>query len=136
LQAYASCEPSQDHPEIPVSVEDHHILPGMLVFADVDVNLYVYLACLPRDRDDIGRQEYDEVRQAQRKVVGASAVRLSAGYGCARPERAFDFLVSDDGRAVAGTGDDKVHVAVVFLLRGFVGDTNVLEKGGETWEKG
>jgi hypothetical protein len=44
----------------------------------------------------------------------------------------FDFFVSNGGER---TGDYKVYISVVLLLRGFVGNADVLEKRSETWQK-
>jgi hypothetical protein len=46
VQAYTSSEASHDHTEISIRVEDHHILPVLRIFLDIDVDLDVYLTCL------------------------------------------------------------------------------------------
>jgi hypothetical protein len=61
--------------------------------------------------------------------VGASAVGLRTWYASARPERMFDFFVSNGGER---TGDYKIYISMVLLLRSFVGNADVLEKRSET----
>ena len=129
VQAYTSSEASHDHAEISIRVEDHHILPVLRIFADIDVDLNVYLSCVFWD---VSGKRRDDVCQAQCKIVGASAVRLPAGYASARSKRKFDFFVPDGG---GGTCDYKVYITMILLLWGFVGDANVLEKRSETWQK-
>ena len=133
VQAYTSSEASHDHAEIPIRVEDHHILPVLRIFADIDVDLNVYLTCLFWDLYGVGWRGRDNVRQAQCKIVRSSTVRLCAAYASARSERMFDFFVSNGGER---TGDYKIYVSVVLLLRGFVGDADVLKMRSETWQKG
>jgi hypothetical protein len=50
VQAYTSSEASHDHAEISIRMEDHHILPVLRIFADIDVDLDVYLSFLFWDR--------------------------------------------------------------------------------------
>jgi hypothetical protein len=132
VQAHTSSEASHDHAEISIRVEDHHILPVLRIFADIDVDLDIYLTCLLRDRYGVSRRRRDNVCEAQCKIVGASAVRLRAAYTSARSKRIFDFFVSNGGER---TGDYKVYISMILLLRGFVGDADVLEKRSETWQK-
>jgi hypothetical protein len=61
VQAYTSSEASHDHAEIPIRVEDHHILPVMRIFADIDVDLYVYLTCPFWDRYGVSGKRRDNV---------------------------------------------------------------------------
>ena len=124
LQAYTSGEASHDHAEISVRVEDHHVLPVFRILADIDVDLDVHLSCLSRDGYSFSRRCCDDIYHAQRKVVGATAVGLSAGYARARSKCTFDFFVSD---GCMRTSDYKVYVSVVHFLRGFVGNVDVLE---------
>lgn len=133
MQAYTSGEASYDHAEISVRVEDHRIIPVLHVFTDIDVDLDVYLTCLSWDRYSVSGQRCDNICQAQRKVVGASAIGLSAWYAGDRSKHTFDSFVPD-GRI--RTGDYKVYISVVLLLRGFVRDAHMLEKKRETWQKG
>jgi hypothetical protein len=72
------------------------------------------------------RSDDIDIRQAQCKVVGASAIRLSAGYAGARSKRILNFFVSDSRMRIC---DNEVYVTMVLLLRGFVGNADVLEKG-------
>jgi hypothetical protein len=44
----------------------------------------------------------------------------------------FDFFVSNGG---GRTGDYKVYISMILLLRGFVGNADVLEKRSETWQE-
>ena len=132
VQPDAGSEASHDHAKIPISVEDHHILPVLRVFADIDVDLDVYTTRLSRDRYRLSRQRGDHIRQAQCKVVGASSIRLATGYTGACFERTFNFVVSN-GRL--RTGDDEVYISMILLLRCFVGNADVLEKGCQTWQK-
>lgn len=132
VQAYTSSEASHDHAEISIRVEDHHILPALRIFADIDVDLHIYLTCLFWDRYGISGKRRDNVCQAQCKVVGASVVGLRAGYASAGSKRLFDFFVPNGGER---TGDYKVYIPMVLLLRGFVGDADVLEKRSETWQE-
>ena len=132
VQSDAGSEASHDHAKIPISVEDHHILPVLRVFADIDVDLDVYTTRLSRDRYRLSRQRGDHIRQAQCKVVGASSIRLATGYTGACSERTFNLVVSN-GRL--RTGDDEVYISMILLLRCFVGNADVLEKGCQTWQK-
>ena len=132
LQSYAGSEASHNHAKISISVEDHHILPVLRVFADIDVDLDVNLTRLSRDRCRLSRQRSDNIRQAQCKVVGASSVRLGTGYTGARSKRTFNFFVSN-GRM--RTGDDEVYISMILLLRCFMGNGDVLEKGCQTQQK-
>jgi hypothetical protein len=132
VQAYTSSEASHDHAEISIRVEDHHILPVLRTSTDIDVDLDVYLTCLLRDRYGVSGKRRENVCQAQCKIVGACAVRLRAGYASARLKRMFDFFVSNGGER---TGDYKVYISMVLLLRCFVGNADVLEKRSETCQK-
>jgi len=132
VQSYAGSEASHNHAEISISVEDHGILPVLRVFADIDVDLDVYLTRLSRDRCRLSRQRSDDIRQAQCKVVGASSVRLATGYTRPRSKRTFNFFVSN---GCMGTGNDEVYISVILLLRCFMGNADVLEKGCQTWQK-
>jgi hypothetical protein len=132
VQAYTSSEASHDHSEISIRVEDHHILPVERIFADIDVDLDVHLTRLFWDRHSISGKRRDNVCEAQCKIVGALAVRLPAGYASGRSKRTFDFFMSNGGER---TGDYKVYIPMVLLLRCFVGNADVLEQRSETRQK-
>jgi len=134
MQAYTSGEASHDHAKISIRVEDHHILPVLHIFADIDVDLDVYLACLFRDWYNVRWQRSDNIRQAQCEIVGASSVGLRAGYASARSKRSFDFFMSNGG-TVTRTGDNKVYISMILLLRGFMWNADVFEKRSETWQE-
>jgi hypothetical protein len=55
VQSYAGSEASHNHAEIPISVEDHHVLPVLGVFANIDVDLDIYLTRVSGDRCRLGR---------------------------------------------------------------------------------
>ena len=61
VQAYTSSKASHDHAEISIRVEDHHVLPVLRVFADIDVDLDVYLTCLFYGRYGVSGKRGDNV---------------------------------------------------------------------------
>jgi hypothetical protein len=61
VQAYTSSKTAHDHAEIPIRVEYHHVLPVLRVFADIDVDLDVYLTCLFRDRYGVSGKRRENI---------------------------------------------------------------------------